>query len=78
MENDERQSRLWTVVSKLHGIAALIKNWNGEPLASNNDSHDAIHGLGMIIEDLANEVKVVWTALDDRKPDPHGGQNNDT
>lgn len=64
MENDEIRTRLWAVMSKLYGIAALIKNWNSENLSSNADSHDAAYGLGMIIEDLAKETKMAWQALD--------------
>lgn len=67
MENDEIRARLWTVASKLHGVAALIKNWNGETLVSDDDTHDAIHGLGMIIAGLADDVKAVWAEISQKE-----------
>ena len=74
MDHDEIRMRLWSVISKLHGMAALIKNWNCEPLASNDDTHDAIHGLGMIIADLADDVKEIWKEFNEDR----NGQNDTT
>lgn len=52
------------MASKLHGLAGLMSNWNGEPITTNDDTHDGIHGLGMIFADLADQVKSVWVDIE--------------